>query len=260
MSNPSSLPYKYYLQAGQFDLFINLSKVKLIRDEIQKINTGFSKFIESQINYAKIRWEGLEDQAKSEIKRDTFERKYERFIEHSKIIRSEVLANLSNEWFSHFWKIRSELEKQVAILRLGPLFEVISRNLDWEGDIIAKMNPIVLRLRRPTKPKKGKRTVNSMVYDVSFQIETMLRPMAIELSSLLSEFKKISLKKEILKKENEFVNSDENEILAKEILNLYHSIPQSYWNKVYRKLFVVREHITLLTQASTPRKTPGEFA
>lgn len=194
------------------------------------------------------------------------QKKFETWSDRVGDLRTLVLKELNEKFFDTAWYLRAETEMVLASFKLDQMSKYINFDLEWEEFISKQDSPIVLRLNKPKKPKKKRFTINDLHYDITEELTLMLQPLAHEIDQTKELFQKVTLPKKLLDLENSIAEAiTQSPSTTSALIKDYQKLVNDYGNKskryqkLYRQLFVLRNKITLITQAFVSRMTFSEF-
>ena len=204
------------------------SKVKNLRKQFKLIPIKFERFNIRLAAQLKKEWD-LEN--KEYVKNNKSEKplvRLERWKAMSKRYRTKGIAQLSENWYSIFWKLRADIALIVALYEFSEIEQISKRKEDLKTDAVKKLKPIALRMKGPRKPSKKKILLKDLSYDVETAFLTMVREL---------ENKTIETRDLIIK-----------------LVAPTKKIPIKTKIRRFQDALLAREYITLITQAVAPRQ------
>ncbi len=221
-------------------------KLNNITTNFKVVHENFLKFVDDVASEASKKWSSLKRR-----KFSTEEEKIKELAEIVKAYRLEVLQAMTSAIFDDLWYLRAETELLIAIFHFGFISDFVIRDFKWEEKILAGVKPIVLRLKTPSK-------TNFKGYSLNKEIRKMFRPLLAgfdETSSLISTIKTpnslTKLERDMIKKHETSKVSDQE--VAQFKAKYGKENMQKKLNSTYKVLFKLREELTKLTQACSPR-------
>ncbi|MCE7733303.1 MAG: hypothetical protein GPJ54_00400 [Candidatus Heimdallarchaeota archaeon] len=204
------------------------SKVKNLRKQFKLIPLKFERFNLRLAAQLKKEWE-IEN--KEYVKKNKSEKplvRLERWKAMSRSYRSKGIAQLSENWYEGFWRLRADMALIVALYEFSEIDQISRRKEELKTEALKNLKPIALRMKGPRKPSKKKILLRDISYDVEDAFLTMVHELEIKtietrdlISKLVAPTKKLAIKTKI---------------------------------KRFQDAVLTREYITLITQAVAPRQ------
>ncbi|RMG24977.1 MAG: hypothetical protein D6732_23115 [Methanobacteriota archaeon] len=221
-------------------------KLENIQSNFSVVQQNFLNFVADVAKEATKKWWNL--------KKRKFNSEQERIKELTnsvKEFRSKSLQQLTATIFDDLWYLRAETELLLAIFHFGFISEFVNRDFKWEEKILEQSKPLVLRLKSPSKS-------NIKNYSLNKEIKRMLDPIAKNFEETAGIVAKFKIPKSYINFEKELIKKHESaKISVQEFENFKATYDTEKMRKklksVYKILFQLREELTRLTQACSPR-------
>ncbi len=248
--------FLFYERRRTINSVLVWSRINNIREEIKNLDSEFERFIEEIGQWASKIWSDLEQEALSSIQRDSAKQRLERWKKHASIIRAQSLERLTNEWYERFWFLRSEIELLIATFRYGLPSQIICRDFEWEQQIAEEFQPIRMQISYPRKPRKM--VISKISYDIQEEIRKMMIPISQSILFVGEKLSGIRIPKQFLEMEESLLEKVMDSRFTPSDFDNVHSfyadeMTKNRLEKVYKHLFLIREEITKVTQASASR-------
>ncbi len=204
------------------------SKVKNLRKQFKLIPIKFERFNIRLAAHLKEEWDR---ENKEYVKKNKSEKplvRLERWKSMSKSYRSKGIAQLSENWYESFWRLRSDMALIVALYEFSEIEQISRRKGELKTKAVRDLKPIALRMKGPRKPTKKKILIRDLYYNIEDAFLTMVRELEIK--------------------------TIETRDLIKKLVAPTKKLPIKTKIKRFQDAVLTREYLTLITQAVAPRQ------
>lgn len=202
-------------------------RVKLLRKRYRTIPLQLSRFNLKLADEIRRQWVEENKKFRQDNKREKPLGRLDRWKTMVKRYRLLALNELSKNWYSRFWKLRSDTALIAAMYEFSEIENISMVKGKVKPDILSTLKPIVLRMKVPRKPTKKKILMKDIQYDVGdayLEMVGQLGQFASELKAtidrLVAPRKKTPIKSKL---------------------------------KRYQDVIIAREYLTMVCQAVAPR-------